>query len=633
MTIRATARRALSIFRRQTPQTLSEWADEHFYLSSESSYIEGKWRTLPEQKGIMDAISNDDVQDVNVQKSARVGYTKIILAAMGYFATHKRRNQIVWQPADGDAEEFTKIELEPAIRDVPMWRDAFPSFERKSKENTLSLKIFEGVALHIKGGQSGKNYRRLSADVGYLDELDGFVEDVDKEGDPVTLAAKRTENATYPKNIRGTTPKTKEMSQILPLVEASEMRVTYQIPCPSCGERHPLTFGGVDSPGGLKWDKGRPETVRHACPHCAVLYTQTDYIDASDAAGRWQADDGEYLGQDGNFYKTDGNRRPPPRSIGFQIWTGYNRLTSWAQIIRDFLAAKDDPRRLKTFVNTTLGEAWEEPGERVEVDDLYDRRETYQALPDEVVVLTAGVDVQDDRLEVEVVGWGEGAESWGVEHRIFFGSPSQSATWAQLHKALGQTYERQDGAVIHIAATGVDTGGHFTTEAYEFCRRNASARVYALKGVGGDGRPVVGAPKKNKTGRMTQFVQLFSVGTDEVKSIIMANLRIIAPGPGYCHFPEAYDREYFAQLTAEKRVATYRKGYKKLEWVKTRDRNEALDLRQYAIAALVILNPDYAAVARHLTPPDEAEKQHPTPDTRQHRRAARGKKGFSATKW
>lgn len=236
-------RRGMDAWAVPEPMTLDQWAREHFYLSAESSYVEQRWTPWTFQRAIMACISNDDIEEVTFIKSARVGYTKMILAAMGYFADHKRRNQVVWQPTDDDAEDFVKSELDPMLRDVPVMRKVFPAYLARHKDNTLSNKKFVGSILRVRGGKAAKNYRRFSADVGYMDELDAFDGDVEKEGAPPILAAKRLEGATFPKFICGSTPKLKGFSLIEERFDQAEERFTFQIPCPHCGERHALTWG------------------------------------------------------------------------------------------------------------------------------------------------------------------------------------------------------------------------------------------------------------------------------------------------------------------------------------------------------------------------------------------------------
>lgn len=328
------------------PMTLEEWARKNFYLSAESSYVEQAWTPWTFQRAIMACISNDDIYEVDFKKSARVGYTKIILAAMGYFAEHKRRNQTIWQPTDDDADDFVKSELEPIVgiagapagcsqaqlvrspialsarrqagsfmlRDVEVMKSVFPSYLSRHKDNTLQQKKFIGSITRVRGGKAAKNYRRFSADVALLDELSAFDADVEKEGSPYRLAAKRVEGATFPKIICGSTPKLKGFCLIDERYNAAEHRFTFQLPCPHCGERHALSWGGKDEAHGLKWTDGDPATARHLCPHCGTLIDQGEFL-AVEHLGVWINEEGSlWIHADGRF--TEPVRRRARKVVG-----------------------------------------------------------------------------------------------------------------------------------------------------------------------------------------------------------------------------------------------------------------------------------------------------------------------------
>jgi phage terminase large subunit GpA-like protein len=301
---------------------------------------------------------------------------------------------------------------------------------------------------------------------------------------------------------------------------------------------------------------------------------------------------------------------------GYHLSSLYSPLGwySWAQAAAEFLEAKRmGPESLKTWTNTVLGETWEEQGEAVQDDLLIARREQYMAeVPAAALVLTAGVDVQDDRLEMEVVGWGKGEESWGIEYRTIWGDPGQAAVWQQLDEALAKVYAHENGHHLHVVSACIDSG-HATQQVYEFVRRRGG-RLHAVKGMAGAGRPIVSAPSKRKTGRSQRPVNVFLVGVDQAKGLLYSRLRLREPGPGYCHFPieEGYDVEFFAQLAAEKCVTRYTRGFPRREWVKVRPRNEALDCRVYAMAAVYILNPAWEVIAKKLAPVERGERPTPT---------------------
>jgi len=274
--------------------------------------------------------------------------------------------------------------------------------------------------------------------------------------------------------------------------------------------------------------------------------------------------------------------------------------------------------RLKTWVNTFLGETWEDQGEQVDEHDLMERAEDWGGeLPEDVLLLTAGVDVQDDRLEVEIVGWGRGEESWSIDYRTLYGDPSTADLWMQLDDVLQTKHVHPIHGEMILRSTCVDSGGHYTQQVYNYCRGRAGKRVFAVKGIGGEGKPIAGKPTKNNIGK----INLFPVGTDTAKELIYSRLKIQSPGEGYCHFPTNRSPEYYMMLTAEKKVTKYFKGRPRREWVKLRTRNEALDCRVYATAALALMGLNLEAVYiqaqnRVLLPSSSASPRRPTLPTR-----------------
>lgn len=588
--------RGLKSLEAPEPMRLSEWAAKHFYLSAESSYVEGAWVAYPFQPAIMDAFSNDDIEVVVVKKSARVGYTKMLVAAIAYFAHHKRRNQAVWQPTDDDADEFVKVELDTMLRDVKVMQDVFPRGRGKDKRDTLSSKVFLGSRLYIKGGKAARSYRRISVDVAILDELDGFDQDIEKEGSPDKLAGKRTEGAVFPKHIMGSTPKLKGFSRTESREETCDLRFRFQVPCPSCGERHPIEWGGKGKAHGLKWVNRDPATVGHVCPHCGVLYGQADYLRVWHL-GRWVAEDGTLIDQDSRFRNADGDLVPAPRAIAFHVWTAYSPQATWEQIVRDYLAAVDkaragDTSELKTFVNTTLGETWQEEVEKTEADTLKQRAEKYalRTVPRGGLVLTCGVDVQSNRFECVVWAHGRGEEMWLVDYHIIDANPADEREWDEkLDPYLQLVFRHAGGQCLPIEATAIDTGGHFTHQAYNFCRQRARRKVYAVKGDSRQGQPVKGRSSLqdvNHRGKVIQRgVKLWMVGTDTAKDLIHGRLQVSQHGPGFVHFAAGVSDEFYEQITAEVRVLQKTKVGEQYRWVKRRQRNEVLDCTVYAMFA------------------------------------------------
>lgn len=596
--LEASVRRGLKAFGVPEPITLEEWARKHFYLSAESSYVEQQWTPWWFQRPILHCIGNDDIKEVIWRKPARVGATKMILAAMGYFAQHKRRNQIMWQPTDEDRDEFVKTELDPMLRDVKVMQSVFPAFLRRDKDNTLQQKKFMGSMLHLKGGKAAKNYRRVSVDVGYWDEFDAFDANIEKEGDPGTLGTKRLEGATFPKAVFASTPKLDGFSNIQKREREADLQVTPQFTCPECGELHALTFGGEDEPHGLKWTDNDPATVRHLCPHCGALITQAQYLAAVEAAPcLYRADDGTVLDLDGGFFGPDGQGIRAPERIAFVgVWSAYSPNVNWVEIVRDWLAAQREAsegkkEKLQAFINTTLGQYWGEDYEQTDENELRLRAESYRlgSVPMGCVVLGATIDTQPNRLECAVWGWGRGCERWTVDHRIFWGNPNEDDVWDELDEFLfEQEFEHASGARLKIQAAAVDTGGHNTHAVYSWVAKHSRRKVFALKGRSGrekavkDGAGTVDIDWRGR--RRKNGLVLWHVGTNHAKDVLHACLQIKRPGPGYIHFSNELTDEWFRQFTGEARTTRRRaNGAEESAWTAKRKRLEAWDCAAYAI--------------------------------------------------
>ena len=602
--IHKAVRRGLRTLEKPEPLRLSEWAAEHFYLAAESSYIEGKWEAYPYQVAIMDCMSNDDIRSVTMMKSARVGYTKMFVAAVGYFAEHKRRNQVIFQPVDDDAEDFVKDEIDPMIRDVPAVQRVFPYYATKSKYNTLSKKVFTGSTLDIRGGKAAKNYRRLSKDVAYYDEVDGFDRDIENEGDPITLGDKRTEGATFPKSIRGSTPKIKGESRIEELFDGADVRFRFHVPCPHCDHEQTLKWGGPEASFGIKWVAEDASTAAYLCEKCGALFGHDEYVLYSLPRGRWVSEDGIWIDPDGYFRAENGEIIVPPEHVAFHIWTAYSK-TGWRKIVAEFLAARREPGKLKTFVNTTLGESWEEDtGEKTDAQTLMLRRETYLApAPLGVLAVTASIDTQDDRFEIQYDGYGRGEERWSLGYTRLFGDPSRPQIWDKLAKALQKTFVREDGVILQVMVATQDHGGHYADEVNAFSKRMGVRFLIPVKGSSIAGRPVVVMPRK----RNAKGVYLSEVGTDTAKSLLYQRYLITDPGPGYVHWPisEEFDRSYFDQVTAEKRKKKYTNGRPVVMWDAGGRRNEATDVSVYSLAAIRIAQQHFGLDLSVLPDPND----------------------------
>jgi len=535
----------------------------------------------------MDAVSDPHVETVVVMSSAQVGKTEVINNIVGYHIHQDPAPMLVLQPTVEMAQTWSKDRLAPMLRDTAALRGKVHVSNRRDSQNTLLSKRFAGG--HIT--------------------VDRYPASAGAEGDPVSLARKRATTFWNRKVILTSTPTLSGVSRIEAEFELSDKRY-FMVPCPHCGHSQRLLWGNV------KWHKDEagkslPETAAYHCGECATVWSEADRLSAI-RRGEWVATE------------------PGGRIAGFHLSELYSPWSSIVEMAQAFLAAKDNTESLKTWINTALGEPWEDRGEQVDQSSLYERREQYPAkVPDGALILTAGIDVQRDRIEMEVVGWGEGEESWNVDYRIIYGDTARDEPWQDLEYVLQSTYQHETGTAMQITAAVIDSGDQ-TTRVYDFVRQSKHHRLFAGKGVSGAGRPVAKVSHSG-SGKKARGISLYQIGVDDAKAVIYARLKMTDEGPGYCHFPLERDEEYFAQLTSEKLITKYRRGHPYKEWHKSRARNEALDCRVYAFAALKILNPVWGAVsksiAKKINPP---EKKQPTlPRTTQRRRPAARRKSWA----
>ncbi|WP_227317446.1 phage terminase large subunit family protein [Cedecea davisae] len=581
-----------SLFR-PMPMTAVEWANDNYHLSKESSYAEGDWETLPFQVAIMNTMGSDLIREVNLIKSARVGYSKMLLGVYAYFIVHKQRNSIIWLPTDGDAKNFMKSHVEPTIRDIPSLLSLSPWLGKKHKNNTLELKRFtNGRGFWCLGGKAATNYREKSVDVVGYDELAAFDEDIEKEGSPTFLGDKRIEGSIWAKSIRGSTPKIKGTCQIERAASESGHLMRFHIKCPHCGGEQYLKWGGKEEPYGFKWENHDAKTVFYLCEHsgCVIHQNDLDYTGA-----RYICDNTGIYTEDGlSWFASDGEEIDPPDAVSFHIWTAYSPFTTWVQIVKDYFKTKGDPGKLKTFTNTTLGETWsEEVGERPLPELVHSWGEVYAAqVPLRVVYLTAGIDSQLDRYEMRVWGWAPGEEAYLIDRQIIMGRHDEEATLLRVDAAIAGQYLSESGDMMSIARICWDTGGIDPDIVYKRSRKLGMFRVIPIKGASIYGKPVANMPRK----RNAKGVYLTEVGSDTAKEVIYARYKLErpedgAPVEGLIHVPnnpEIFDLAEAQQLVAEELIEKYEKGRIKLLWDSNKRRNEALDCFVYALAALRI---------------------------------------------
>lgn len=566
------------IFKEYAPPpmlTVSEWADKYRYLSPEAAAEPGKWDTSRAEylRGIMDAANDPDIDTVVFMKSSQVGGTECINNIIGYLISQDPCPILLVQPTETMAQTWSKDRFSPMIRDTHILTDVVKAPKTRDSNNTILNKSFPGGNIAIGGANSPAGLAGRPRRIIITDDIDRFPASAGTEGDPVDLAVKRSKTFWNRLVVLVSTPTLKGLSRIEAAWNESDQR-KYFVPCPKCKREQILIWGQV------KWQNSDPYTAKYECEKCKKLWTDAQRWDAI-RQGKW---------------------KPTAESIsrdiaGFHIWEAYSSWVQLSDMVADFYERKDNPERLKVFVNTSLGETWEEKGESIDENTIFTRREKYPAqVPAGGLVLVSGTDIQDDRIETGVIAFGEHEESWSIDHIVNYGDPAKPEVWNDLSNTLNNTYVHESGIKMKISCSCVDTGGHFTREAYKFCKGKEHRRIYAIKGSNTVGQPLISRPSRRNKGR----VLLFMIGTDTAKNTIFRRLQIEEPGPSYMHFPidKKHDEEYFLQLTAEKITTKYTRGFPHRVWVQIRARNEILDIWVYSLAALEILNPNYEAIKK-----------------------------------
>lgn len=584
--------------------TVSEWADAHGIIPPGVSGQAGnqKFRARPPQRAILDAHGHPRIRVIDIQKSARIGWTLILQLVCGYWCHHNPRSILVTQPTEEDAREWSKEALDPFIEDVPQLAELFNAPEVRAA-STILHKFYTQGSIRLRGMQTGRGLRRFTVGGVVLDEIDAYPLVVNDDGDPVQLAAVRAETVWNSVISRGSTPLLDGFSRIQKLI-AGASTGWYLLECPHCGLDHvrlfrqpeePLEIDGEAVPVmHLVWPKGQPEKATYLCPGCAHHVTQRHHTSMMEG-GHWRGPDwawrhGEGFDFDDSFLG----------HIGFRIWAGYNvtpRSTPSA-LARDWLEAKGDPEARQVFINTRLGEPYKDQGEQPAAGGLMARCEEWPdglACPVDVDGVTAMVDVQGDRFEVEVAGWKfHDRESWSMDYAILPATPDSDPTsesWDDLFDFLEGLYETPAGP-RHIDAIGIDCG-FLQDRVMAFIKKRSGGRMLPLKGTAGE-RSIV-EPIADRIKRLKRLatrgekVRPVLVGVDAGKLAVYRALQVSQAGPRYCHFPAGRDEGYFESLTAERLLTRYRKGFPVREWHKVRERNEALDCRVGALAMCIMM--------------------------------------------
>ena len=553
--------------------TLSEWADRERRLSSDTSASPGRWRTdrFEPLRGVMDSITHNE--RTCVMKAAQLGFTEIILNACGYYAEQDPSPILVVLPNTSPmANDFSDDRLAPMIRDTPCLAAKFASEKTRDTKNKKLNKNFPGGNISMTGANSPTGLRSKPKRIILFDEVDGYGLSSGHEGDPILLGTKRAANFWNRRIVLVSTPTIKGLSRIEKEFEKSDKRYFY-ISCPHCDFEHNLKWSNV------KYDNKDSTTARFICPNCTKPYSNAQK-NAAVKRGRWIA------------------TAPWKGVAGFHISELYSPWRGIPELVNDWLESEGDNEQRQVFINTVLGELWTDGGAPLDEHALLKRCEPYNAkesLPDRTLILTAGVDTHPDRLEIEVVGWAAGEESWSIDYHVIEGDPDipegqPKSVWDRLTAYLRQKWESPIYGEMVVEYTCIDTGGANTQSVYGYVRRHKGDNIFGVKGKGGEGIPIIGRAGRGGTGKKGKIpITLYMVGTDQAKAVTYRRLRLDSPGSGYCHFPSGRGLAYFQQLTAEKIVTTYIKGFPKRHFECPKGtRNEALDVRVYAFAALTL---------------------------------------------
>lgn len=601
--------------------TVSQWAERYRILSRESSAEAGPWRNerTPYLVEPMDAFTDPRVRRITMVASSQVGKSELELNIIGYVIDQDPGSMLYIQPNIDDAKRFSKRRIAPMIRDSKRLKGKVSDAKGRDGANTTQEKSYPGGALSIIGSNSPSALASTPVRFVLGDERDRWALSAGTEGDPWKLAEARTTTYYNAKLVDVSTCTVKGAS---PIAEAYEQgtQERWKHQCPHCGEWHEIDFDDIkfefDTVKAGKRHDYIVKKIEWCCPGCGCLSTE-DTMRGQPA--KWVPDNPGALKKGHRSFWLNGFASP---------WQ------PWEKIIYSFLEARKDPQKLQVVYNTMFGKLWEERGDLEDEDTYLARREDYGShddgtpveLPDGVLVLTCGVDTQDDRLEYEVVGWGHYGESWGIKKGFIMGDPNDDAVWQRLDDVIGHVYNFANGRGLSISMTFVDSGGHKTQSVYKHCHSRLSRRVFAIKGQGGDGVPYTRPPSKVNivvNGRVIAQTWLYSIGVDAGKAdILKGALRVLEPGPKYCHFPKhpeaGYDLQYFNGLLSEREVVKSERGRTRLVWekIKGHERNEALDCRNYAQAALRVLDPDMDAVEarlRGLTPEQKPQPRQTRP--------------------
>jgi phage terminase large subunit GpA-like protein len=562
--------------------SVDQWADRYRMLSSVASSEPGPWRTdrTPYLREIMQKLSaTDGTERVIVMKGAQLGLTEAGNNWVGYIVHVSPAPTLMVMPTEAMVKKNSKTRIDPMIEASPILRERIAPARSRDSGNTMLQKEFPGGVLMLVGANSATGLRSMPVRFLYLDEVDGYPMDLDGEGSPLALAMARTRTFAKRKIFMISTPTVEGMSIIEGEFALTDQRY-FHVPCPHCGVYQDLVWDQ------MRWDKGKPDTVVYECRECSEAIEER-FKPKMLAHGEWKS----HAPENQNW-----------KVVGYHINSLYSPYGwySWANAVTDYEEAENDANKMKTFMNTVLGLTWKEVGDSPQWMDLWNKREEYEmnVPPEEVAFLTAGMDVQGDRLEVEIVGWGTGKRSWSIDYRVYDGDTAKPDVWKKAAELLNESWRTVDGRELRLSLMCVDSGFN-TSHVYNFCINQDSSRVIPVKGqeklttMASAPRPVIISRAGTKVGS----VKVWGVGVNMIKSELYGWLKINreedgSKPAGYCTFPQ-YDQFHFKSLTAETvRITKDKKNFDKIEWVREFKRNERLDCRVYARAAAYVVGLD-----------------------------------------
>lgn len=571
------------VFKIPTRRTVTQWADEKRILPSKGAAEPGKYRSsrTPYMREPMDCLSTSSpVNEVVLMQAAQTGKSESGNNWVGYVMEESPGPMLLVQPTVDNAKRYSKQRIAPMINDTPSLAKLVTENKSRDSSNTMQEKEFPGGILIMTGANSAAGLRSMPIRFLFADEISNWPADVDGEGDPLNLAEQRTNTFGRKRKILKTsTPGTKGLCR----VEAEYLKTDqrkYYVPCPQCDHKHVLEWKNFVIP---KDEHGNPVARRAhmVCPECGCVieeYSKTDML----ANGEWIATKPD---------NADGTKR------GYQISALYSPLgwKSWARIAQEWLDAQGKPQLLQAFINNVLAETWEEEySAKLDADGLAERAEFYDLLtvPEGGLVITAGIDVQRNRVEIIQRAWGVGEESWLVNYAQIYGDPYGAEVWQQLLNVINMPFKHASGATMYTYAAAVDSGdGDTTHEVYAFTRQHRNRHIIAIKGQSQSGKPALGKPTKQDINIRHQVIkkgaQVFPVGSDTIKSLIYGRLKRTETGAGTYHWPLGLPSDYWKQLTAEKKARKTVNGFEKSFWIKESGaRNEVIDMEVYSYAAL-----------------------------------------------